>query len=523
MSIDLSLQRISKLLSQLGPYTRPTVHIAGTNGKGSVSAILTHIFLSSGLSVGRFNSPHLVDVYDSISLNNAPVSATLYNSTYEEVRAIDDAHNINTSSFELLTVTALQIFEKTKVDVVVCEVGLGGRLDATNVIPDEAILASVITAIDLDHTAFLGSTVEKIAREKAGIIRGGRPVILSSQSHIGVEDVVRSVCDEKGSRLICAPLAREREWNETIDGIHPPPFSIRPFRPPPPRPIELNIDEENYRILLPLHGDHQLGNLGAALTVIDELKRHFIASEDEDNKSRVKVFESIRNLSKQALHTAVRSCTWAGRLSFHTFPTSLNENAYNQPVILADGAHNEAAAIKLSSYISSLLASLSEPASTGLEYKKLNLTFILGLSHSPPKTPESILLPLLSPFCSKTSGTTYKNLKIKLRIALMGFSTPEGMPWVRNVPPSQLAEVIRNSFSTSSFNARSENPSNTSEEMIGVWVSPDEQSGNAQNELNSVLKWVAEGGDDDSLVIVAGSLYLVADLYRILDAANKRV
>ena len=531
MSIDLSLQRITKLLANLEPYTRPTIHIAGTNGKGSVSALLTQILLSAGLSVGRFNSPHLIDINDSITLNNIPISTSTYTSTYSKVKSVDKELDIGTSNFELLTATALRVFEDHKVDVVVCEVGLGGRLDATNAISDEVILVSVITAIDLDHTAFLGSTVEAIAREKAGIVRKGKTVVLSSQSHEGVEGVVREICEERGSKLVSAETAVEREWDEVVDGSRPPSFSINPFNPPPARPTKLTIEGEKYDVLLPLHGEHQLVNLGAALTVIHELKK----LKDDLNASypdtHFKVISSIQNLSSQDLRSAILNCTWAGRLSFHSYPPSIvsNTGAYSQPIILADGAHNEAAAIKLSSYISSLISSLSSSkTSTNAKPRNLSLTFVISLSHSPPKTPESVLLPLLSPFCTTSESSLRASLKksgvynkVLTRIALMGFSPPEGMPWVRNVPPSQAAEILRKSFPTSSYDARSRanTSQNDEEEITELWISPDEEPENVPVELNRVLKWAAgKGGkNDDSLVVVAGSLYLVADLYRILN------
>src|SRR6266545_3197449 len=141
MSIDLTLERLKKQVSYLPSYTRPTLHIAGTNGKGSVSALLTSILLHSDppLSVGRFNSPHLVSIYDSITLNDVPVSHSLYNLIRAEVEDADKKHETKLSSFEIVTVVALQVFERSNVDIVVLEVGMGGRLDATNIVSDETI------------------------------------------------------------------------------------------------------------------------------------------------------------------------------------------------------------------------------------------------------------------------------------------------------------------------------------------------------------------------------------------------
>jgi len=274
MSIDLTLDRIQNLLSQFEKYSRPTIHVAGTNGKGSVCAILTSIFLAANppLSVGRFNSPHLVDVTDSITVNGEAVSKAKFDAVYLEVKDKNDRQSIAASSFELLTVTALLIFERLHVDVVVCEVGMGGRLDATNVIPDEAIVASVIISIDLDHQAFLGATVAAIAREKAGIIRRNKPVVLSQQNHPEVLGVVEEVASKQEAFLTVAPCATLRNWNESLDGDKHPPFSLNPFSPPPPNPVSVKFsDSDSYDLLLPLQGEHQRNNLGAVVALLKVL------------------------------------------------------------------------------------------------------------------------------------------------------------------------------------------------------------------------------------------------------------
>ena len=168
LTIDLSLTLIRSLSAQLPPYTRPTIHIAGTNGKGSVSALLTSIL--GALRIGRFNSPHLIHIHGSISINDTPVSLGRYTTARHQVEDADTTY----SSFELLTLTALRIFENAAVDIVILEVGMGGLLDATNVISSSTVLCSALTAVDLDHQAFLGT----MARHKAGIARPGRPSVL---------------------------------------------------------------------------------------------------------------------------------------------------------------------------------------------------------------------------------------------------------------------------------------------------------------------------------------------------------
>src|SRR6266849_327457 len=176
--MDLSLERIKVLLSHLPQYTLPTIHITGTNGKGSVSSLVASILQASGFTVGRVNSPQLISVLDSIMINGKPVVLDLYNDTRRIVEDRNSDSSIGATSFELLTATALMVFESAKLDIVVLEVGMGGRTDATNAVSDDCILVSALTVVDLDHQKFLGDTVDMIATQKAGIARKGRPFII---------------------------------------------------------------------------------------------------------------------------------------------------------------------------------------------------------------------------------------------------------------------------------------------------------------------------------------------------------
>ncbi|KAL5478880.1 FOL3 [Sanghuangporus weigelae] len=563
MSIDLSLRRIEALVARFETYRRPTVHIAGTNGKGSVSALLTSIFRRAGLSVGRFNSPHLLHPSDSISLDGNSISRDVFSNIMREIQKKDEEHAINASSFELLTMCALLVFERSKVDIVLLEVGMGGRLDATNVIPDECILISVIAAIDLDHQAFLGPTIEDITREKVGIIRNGKPVILAPQNHDCIKDIVTSVCKEKNSLLVLACVAKERRWDEDIDGERMPSFSPHPFIPPPPRPVEIEMPPPNredgsrhdpvsnfekpekYRVLLPLHGPHQLGNLGAALTVLHVLRSWTFSGplscappQALVPSTYAPVYERISRMDEADIHAAVRHCTWPGRLSFHLYrDPSLNMDVTaatadgfptlrKRPLaVLVDGAHNEAAARTLSEYVSSLLFSLG--MSDRRKKRRISLTIILALSHSPPKTPASVLVPLLTPFLDTSKRVSafpkseiyrYRGyVQLTTRIGLLRFSSPEGMPWVRPVAPSVAREVIFNSF-----------PEINDSDF---WIAPDTgQESTTLQDLKDALRWATgdrsavkdqdaeerSEEEEGNLVLVAGSLYLVADFYRLL-------
>ena len=167
--IDLSLVRMEKLLAKLGnPQQKmpPTFHIAGTNGKGSVFANISSILKSSGATYHGYCSPHLVRFNERIILSGAEVSDEQLTTTLQAVIKINDGDAI--TFFELTTAVALLLFAAAPADFFVCEVGLGGRLDSTNVITSDKM--AVFTPIDIDHQEFLGNTIEKIAFEKSGII-----------------------------------------------------------------------------------------------------------------------------------------------------------------------------------------------------------------------------------------------------------------------------------------------------------------------------------------------------------------
>ena len=204
--ITLGLDRIQRLLEHI-TYTRPTIHVAGTNGKGSVCTLLESALAASGLKVGKFTSPHLVSPEDCVSISKVPITAETWYSVKCTVLDISAKEKIGASSFEIQTAAALSAFEQAKVDVVILEVGMGGRLDATNVLPDDRIIISVVTAVDLDHQTFLGSTVRAIAGEKCAIVRKEGILVLGEQSEENEEDV-RSVAEEVASKIGAKAIVR---------------------------------------------------------------------------------------------------------------------------------------------------------------------------------------------------------------------------------------------------------------------------------------------------------------------------
>ncbi|KAF8478198.1 Mur ligase [Russula ochroleuca] len=484
--MDLSLGRIKVLLSHLPQYTLPTIHIAGTNGKGSVSSFVASILQASGFRVGSFNSPHLISVLDSIIINGEPVGSDLYNGARRLVEDINSGLGIEATSFELLTATVLMLFESAKLDIVVLEVGMGGLTDATNAVPDDVILVSALTAVDLDHQKFLGDTVGAIARQKAGIARKGRPFVVGPQKYPDVMVSVRIVVEEEvGAELVCAGPAATRTWDEAVDG--PPEPAVRatsslPFRRPAAvRPVSLSLPcfPDPVLALLPLQGDHQLDNLGVAASIVSSLLTHSYSTQRLPFGSRI---------TPSTIAAGIRSTSWAGRLSFHDVPLSRLGGGTEDPdeslVVLVDGAHNPASASVLASYMSHLLESTPVGGS-----EDLNLTFVLALSDSPPKTPLQTLSPLLS-------FERAMDVKINLRAAALEFTPVEGMPWVRPVPSSEIRDVIKEIDGD-----------------IGLWTP---REGERESVANALL-WAHEehqrhGGK--GFVCIAGSLYLVADFYR---------
>ncbi|WP_075291909.1 bifunctional folylpolyglutamate synthase/dihydrofolate synthase [Pararhizobium arenae] len=199
---DLSLDRITRLLDRLGnPQDRlpPVIHVAGTNGKGSVTAFSRSILEAAGLSVHVHTSPHLVNWHERYRLGRKDGRGELVSDSVlaDAVRRVADANaGEKITVFEILTAVTFVLFSEHPADVAIIEVGLGGRFDATNVISSPAV--SVIMPISLDHQAYLGDRVELIAAEKAGIMKRGRPVVIGHQEEDGARDVLVSTAERLG-------------------------------------------------------------------------------------------------------------------------------------------------------------------------------------------------------------------------------------------------------------------------------------------------------------------------------------
>ena len=293
--IDLSLERIVSVLEQLNnPHLDyPIVHVAGTNGKGSVCAYLASILSEAGYRVGLYTSPHLVDWSERISINKKPISTEDLTKLVSEIIDL----TIPLTQFEVITAASWLYFARNFIDIAVIEVGLGGRLDATNVVPNP--LVTVITSISLDHTQLLGSTLADIAREKAGIIKAHSPVVVG-QLPLQASQVVQQ---------------RATQLDSSISWIAP--------------AIELNglCQWQDIIYQLPLNGEVQLQNSALAIAT-----------------SKI-LIEKKWQISDRAIIQGIASTDWPGRLQW------LN---WRGRTILIDGAHNPASAQALRSYVDKL-------------------------------------------------------------------------------------------------------------------------------------------------------------------------
>ncbi|KIW05270.1 uncharacterized protein PV09_03802 [Verruconis gallopava] len=221
--IQLGLRRAAQLFRN-NPQPWRAVHVAGTNGKGTVCAYLSALLHSAGITCGRFTSPHLIDKWDCITINEKPVSETLFREVEANVLLRNREENIDATEFEVLTATAFDIFTHENVEVGVVEVGMGGRDDATNVLKSKSL--TIITRIGLDHQAFLGNTVEEITRHKCGIFVKDVPVIYSAANPPSVVDVIQDAASNVGAGQLWAvdansglPTMEGDKWQQFLESI----------------------------------------------------------------------------------------------------------------------------------------------------------------------------------------------------------------------------------------------------------------------------------------------------------------
>ncbi len=302
--IKPGLDNIKKLLMLLGnPQNNNNfVHVAGTNGKGSVSTYLSNIFIADGKKTGLFISPYVVDFKERIQINGQYISEnSLCLITKEVKEAAQKLYTMDKTvitEFEFITAAAFLYFSKEKCDIVVLETGLGGRLDSTNVIKKP--LASIITKIDFDHTAVLGDTIEKIAYEKAGIIKSNSIVITTDKQDKKALEVIKNTALSVNSEFVCVDSKDAKNIICTE--------------------FNTQFEYKNIKLISEMPGMHQVENMSLAVQTALKLK-----------------------IGEQSIKSGILRTSFPARL----------EMISKSPLVLLDGAHNPNGAGVLADYLKS--------------------------------------------------------------------------------------------------------------------------------------------------------------------------
>lgn len=294
--IHPGLSRMDTLLQILGnPHKNiKCVHVAGTNGKGSTSTAISNVLIEAGYNVGLYTSPYVTDFLERVQYNGKPIDKELFSQCVEIIKPeiekmSEDGAQI--TEFEALTATAFLCFSKLNVDVLVLEVGLGGRLDATNVIPTP--LVNVITSLSLDHTGVLGDTIEQIAFEKCGTIKSGGTLVCSYGQTENAMNVINTICDEKCNSVIVPDKSSVSIKSQDIFGTN------------------FIYNKQAYHISM--SGTHQVQNMTTVIEAVNVLK----------NKGY--------NITEQNIKDGIKKTVLPARV----------EVISKKPLVILDGGHNE--------------------------------------------------------------------------------------------------------------------------------------------------------------------------------------
>ncbi|WFD19979.1 dihydrofolate synthase [Malassezia caprae] len=477
--MDLGLGRVQALLRRVGsPHTRfPIIHVAGTNGKGSTIAyldsILTHLV---GLRAARFNSPHLVTARDSVRVHGGePIDEAIWNRAVDQTR-LADARDVPicATPFELLTVQTLLAFTllppESQPEILLIEVGVGGRLDATNVFPRDNVLASVLCPIALDHEGLLGKGLRAITHQKAGILQPQGLCVVADQTPAlpipappaippppaEILQVLQAQCEalkarvaytripwadlrltqapsSMGARIQCSLLVQSAQ-------------AARSATQAPAAAIDVSVEATMARV----------SGAATAIQTLWAMAHDRTPYTDPWADLRARIRARLTPEASPRLCEALSQCRWEGRCEWHML---------NDVPVLLDGAHNEASARALRHYVDLSLS----------RYPAVSVTWIMAFSQG--KDVSSMLHVLLRP-----------QDHVSQRVALVPFSTPvEGMPWVSPASPDTLAERVRE----------------------------DGIEAHAMKSLGAALAWAQRAPvASPHIIIVCGSLYLVSDFYR---------
>ncbi len=311
-----SLKHVEELLNRMGnpQLAARTIHIAGTKGKGSVAAMIAQVLSASGYKTGRYTSPHLHNLRERINIDGSSIPEAEFAAAMAEVKPFIESMKQDTTFrqltyFEALTALAFAYFQKKRVDFQVLEVGLGGRLDATNVARP---VVCIITSISLDHTQILGNSLEEIAREKAGIIKSGCWVVLSPQPEEAAS-VISNICREKEAKVV--QVGKDVTWRKIGGDLHH-------------QSLVIESRTSKYQVNIPLLGDFQLENAATAVAVLEILVSMGFA------------------ISTAHIAQGLAQVKWPGRFQI----------LQQHPTVLVDGAHNVASMKRLVNNIKAYFA-----------------------------------------------------------------------------------------------------------------------------------------------------------------------
>lgn len=308
--IKLGLERINLLLEKLNHPERKIkniFHIAGTNGKGSTTAFLKSILESSGYTVNRYISPHLVRFNERIEILGKEITDEYYEELAKECKFTIEKYKLDVSFFEIITTIAFMAFSRNEADATILEVGLGGRLDATNII--EKSLCSIITPISLDHTKILGNTLDKITMEKIAIAKENCPMIISKQEEIVIDTIKNNVNN-------CPTFFYNEDF--FYDKINENECLFRGFN-------------KEFRTSVPsLIGDHQITNAGTSIAAL--LKQNTLV------------------INENSINNGLLNTYWKGRLQ-NLKNTELYKYVPNNSELYLDGGHNEGGARVIKDWI----------------------------------------------------------------------------------------------------------------------------------------------------------------------------
>lgn len=324
------LERISRLLSLIGNPEKKMkyVHIVGTNGKGSTAAMIASVLRKAGYTVGLYTSPFIVTFNERMQVNGNMITDDTLSEITEYIKPYADSLVDRPTEFELITAIAFEYFYRSGCDIVVLEAGMGGEFDATNVIPAPEV--AVFTNIGLDHTDFLGDTVEKIAATKSGIIKNGCDCVMYRASE-SVEAVIEQKCASLGVELTKADFDSLNSVSVSLEGQ--------------------TFDWNDYSSLsVPLLGTHQLYNAATALTALERLSSRGF------------------NLTEQNIRDGLLTVSWPGRF----------EVLRREPLFIVDGGHNPQCMEALAKNIRDYLPDTSLTVVTGVLADK-DYTAMYGL------------------------------------------------------------------------------------------------------------------------------------------------